>query len=357
VETKKTPVAGIDYPRNLIEFDSFFSSEKECRDYLMRVRWSEGFICPRCGVLGEPWRLAKGVLKCRACRRKTTVTAGTAFEDIRKPLRTWFQALWFVTSQKHGVSALGLQRVLGFGSYQTAWSWLHKLRRVMVRPDRDLLSGEVEVDEIFVGGHGFGAASRKKLGRGSEKTLVAVAVETTGGRFGRIRLRRVRQSTRRELHAFVQENVAKGATVSTDGWQAYYGLESLGYTHQATVFHGRPNKADAHILMPYVHRVAGLLKRWWLGIHHGAIEPQHIDYYLDEFTFRFNRRTSRSRGLLFFRLVQQAASGGHVPYHALVGGKTAPPPLAPTTHSLPWKDATRRPKRQRPPSKIDRPTG
>jgi transposase-like protein len=235
------------------------------------------------------------------------VTAGTILQDTRKPLRLWFRAIWHVVSQKHGVSALGLQRVLGLKSYRTAWTWMHKLRRAMVRPDRDRLSGVVEVDETYYGGEKPG-----KRGRGAEgKAVVVIAVELDGKRLGRIRLRRVADISARSLEPAVQAAVEPGSQVLTDGYVGYTGLKRLGYRHE--IVHPDPQAGEN--LLPHVNRVASLLKRWLLGTHQGAVEHSHLDYYLDEFTFRFNRRTSRSRGKLFYRLVQQAARVDPVPGH------------------------------------------
>ena len=256
--------------------------------------------------------MAGGWLRCRACRGETSLTAGTIFEGTRKPLRLWFLAMWFVTSQKNGVSALGLQRVLGLGSYETAWTWLHKLRRAMVRPGRDLLSGAVEVDETYAGGPEEGTRGRET----ENKAIVAVAVEKNGRGLGRIRLRRIEDVSASSLLPFVQSAVTPGATVHTDGWKGYAGLAKAGYQHQVTVISGGPE--PAHEVMPRVHLVASLLKRWLLGTHQGGVQHQHLDYYLDEFTFRFNRRRSRARGLLFHRLAQQAVAVAPAPYHAIV---------------------------------------
>ena len=232
---------------------------------------------------------------------------GDDLRGTRKPLRLWFQAMWYVTNQKHGVSALGLQRILGLGSYQTAWAWLHKLRRAMVRPGRDLLGGAVEVDETYVGGRETGVVGRQT----KTKSIVAIAAEVRGRGTGRIRMSRVEDVAARSLIPFVQTTVAPGATVRTDGWSAYSGLANQGYDHQPRSISASGD--PAHIVMPRVHRVTALLDRWWLGIHHGAIDADHLDYYLDEFTFRFNRRRSQARGLLFFRLLQQAVQHEPVP--------------------------------------------
>jgi hypothetical protein len=184
------PTPGIDYPRTFQEFEARFRDEAGCRDYIRRLRWPDGFICPLCGAGGEPWDMSRGLLRFRACDGQVSLSAGTIFEGTRKPLRTWFLAIWFVTSQKNGVSALGLQRVLGLGSYQTAWTWLHRLRSAMVRSGRDYLAGEIEVDETYVGGPEQG-----KRGRDTQtKSIVAVAAEKDGKAIGRIRLRRIKPS-------------------------------------------------------------------------------------------------------------------------------------------------------------------
>ena len=310
-------VAGIDYPQTFQALDEWFRDDDACRGYIRRLRWPTGFVCPHCGAAEEPWTMAGGWLRCRACRHKTSLTAGTIFEGTRKPLRTWFLAMWFVTSQKNGVSALGLQRELGFGSYETAWAWLHKLRRAMVRPGRDLLSGEVEVDETYVGGPEEG-----KRGRGAaNKAIIVIAAEKSGRGAGRIRLRlrRIGDVSGSNLLAFVQGTVAPGSVVHTDGWRGYGGLTAAGYQHQVSMISG--GAEPAHEVMPRVHLVASLLKRWLVGTHQGGIQHAHLDYYLDEFTFRFNRRRSKARGLLFHRLTQQAVATGPAPYRKIVNPK------------------------------------
>ncbi len=313
MENARHPLPGIDYPRTFQEMDNWFRTEAGGRDYVRRLRWPQGFVCRRCGAIGEPWVTARGVFHCRACAGETSLTAGTIFEGTRKPLRMWFLAMWFVTSQKNGVSALGLQRVLGLGSYETAWTWLHKLRRAMVRPGRDCLTGTVEVDETYVGGPEEG-----KRGREVEtKAIVVVAAEKSGRGVGRIRLRRIKDVSGDSLRPFVQGAVVPGSVVHTDGWNGYSGLAAAGYKHQVTVI--KSGAEPAHEVMPRVHMVASLLKRWLIGTHQGGIQHQHLDYYLDEFTFRFNRRRSQARGLLFHRLAQQAVAVPPAPYHTIVG--------------------------------------
>ncbi|MCK5680350.1 IS1595 family transposase [bacterium] len=315
MEEKRHPVCGIDYPGTFQEFDEWFSTEEACLAYIMKLRWPQGFICPACGtIVGNPSKIERGLFLCRECKRQTSIIAGTLFHKTHKPLRMWFLAIWFVTSQKYGTSALGLKRVLGFGSYNTAWNWLHKLRRAMVRPGRNQLFGSVEVDETYVGG--VGSVIR---GRGAEgKTIVAIATEIRGRGPGRIRMSIVPDVSSSSLHRFILDNVKQGSKVHTDGWSGYNGLANKGFKHIVTNITGSGD--PAHVLMPRVHLVASLLDRWWLGTHQGAIRPIQLEYYLDEFTFRFNRRKSKVRGLLFYRLMQQAVSCAPVPRKMIVGG-------------------------------------
>lgn len=313
--------SGEEYPATWVEFLERFSSEDACVQYLEKLRWPNGFACPRCGVVGEPYRSSRGRMMCRDCRTQTTVTAGTILDKTRTSLRVWLAAMWYVTNQKHGVSALGLQRVLGFGSYQTAWAILHRLRRAMVRPGRDQLHGDVEVDETHVA---ITDIAKTQSGRGIQSNtldaIVAIAIERleTKG-LGRIRLRRVLSKSSKHILPFVREVVAPGSRVCTDGSGAYLELTADGFVHQKNVLLG--SDQPAHAVLPGVHRVAALLQRWLLGTHHGAIHAGHLDYYLDEFVFRFNRRTSRSRGLLFYRLVEQAVATAPVTYEKIVKSK------------------------------------
>ena len=311
------PVASRDYPGTLREFNSWFPDDEACLHYLAGLRWLGGFVCALCG--GEwAWWMSKGRnLRCARCRTDQSVTAGTIFADTRLPLTTWFAAAWYVTGTKHGVSALGLQRLLGLGSYETAWVLLHKLRRAMVRPGRDRLTGEVEVDETALGPSAPG-----RLGRGTfaERAIVAIAVEARPrGACGRIRLARIHDCSGPVLTDFVTGAVAPGAVVHTDRWRGYGSLSAAGFGHQPT---GIAASGDpAHVVMPRAHRVSSLLKRWLLGTHQGATRPHLLDFYLDEFVFRFNGRSSRQRGLLFHRLLEQAMRLDHVPITAIAGGR------------------------------------
>lgn len=251
-------------------------------------------------------------MQCADCGRQTSVTAGTIFQDTRTALKLWFHAMWWVTTQKNGASALGLQRVLGLKQYQTAWTWLHKLRSAMVRPGRDLLTGRVEVDECYLGGLEEGLRGRLV----EKKALIVVAAQEDGQGIGRIRLRQIPDASAESLHLFVQESIQLGSVVHTDGWSGYSGLEVKGYIHEVTVIKGKKEMASE--LLPRVHRIISLLKRWLMGTHQGAVSHKHLDYYLDEYTFRFNRRKSKSRGKLFFRLAQQAVAVEPLPYDAIV---------------------------------------
>jgi transposase-like protein len=317
-EKIRHPVPGIDYPHTLIEFEEWFSSEEACIQYLRRLRWRYGFRCPECG--GEKaWPTIRGELRCVACQHQTSPTSGTIFHGTTKPLRLWFHAMWHIINQKFGASALGLQRVLGLGSYQTAWAWLHKMRRAMIRPGREKLSGLVEVDETYVGGLEEGVHGRHT----EKKAIVVIAVEIhLPMGFGRVRLGRVPDVSAESLVPFVREAVEPGSVVHTDGWKGYNDLPEWGYIRKKTILSSSPE--PAHVVMPGVHRIAALLKRWLLGTHQGAASTRHLDYYLDEYTFRFNRRTSRSRGLLFYRLLEQALQTDPTPYANMIGGKFRP---------------------------------
>ena len=312
---RRSPRAGVDYPKTMVQFLDWFHTEQGCREYLEKLRWAQGSLsCPQCGLISEFQRISRARLVCPACKHQATATAGTIFDKTRTDLRAWFAAIWFITSQKHGASALGLQRVLGLGSYQTAWAMLHRLRRAMVRPEREMLQGRVEVDETYL------ALSDRyeplsPIGRksGTAKVMVVIAVEMISPKgFGRIRIRQIERPDHASLLSFVQDCVSPAANLHTDGSAAYRIFEQYGYRLDQTVHltSGKP----AHETMPGVHRVAALLQRWMMGTHHGAVQPAQLDYYLDEFVFRFNRRKSNSRGLLFYRLLQQAVLTPPVTY-------------------------------------------
>ena len=303
-----------DYPRDLLELEARFSTEAACEEYLVRLRWPEGFRCDRCGGQ-KAWPVSgarRDRWECAACHGQVALTAGTIFQDSRLPLTLWFRAVWWVTSQKNGVSAMGLQRILGLKSYKTAWTMLHKLRHAMVRPGRDRLIGRVEADEAFIGGEEEGVHGRQR----ETKAMIAVAVEKDGRGIGRIRMRRIPDASAKSLMPFIEDSVEPGSVVQTDGWLGYVPLEGNGYKHEIVFLKGSNKTASE--LMPRVHLAVALLKRWLLGTHQGGVSLEHLDAYLDEFTFRFNRRKSRSRGKLFYRLLEQAVAVQPVPYKSLV---------------------------------------
>lgn len=292
------------YPRSLVEFNEWFNTEEACVAYLSALRWPTGFVCPKCGRQ-DAWRTGRGLWHCRGCSTQTSVTAGTIFHRTRKPLRLWFMAMWQVSGQKYGANALGLQRALGLGGYQTAWEWLHKLRRAMVRPGRDRLGGAVQMDETYVGGKKPGKAGRGAAG----KTVVGIAVEDRPPNgIGRIRLQCLPDASGDSLKAFAATCVEPGTRVATDDWSGYSGFTAAGYPRSIV--------SPDELKLP--HLIASLLKRWLLGTYQGAVRPPQLPYYLDEFTFRFNRRSSHSRGKLFYRLAQQAVMTDPAPRSTLV---------------------------------------
>ena len=283
-----------------------FPDNEACAAYLEQLRWSSAFICPACGTTADPWRQTRGRLVCPACRHQTSVTSGTILDKTRTPLTTWFEAGWHVTTAKNGLSAKTLERTLGT-SYRAAWAMLQRYRVAMVRSERGRLSGTVEVDESLVGGVKHGG----KRGRGTSKPIVAIAVEVKEPKgLGRVRMRHIPDASGATLVSFVCDVVAQGTVVHTDGWGGYNDLPKHRYTHDKTVLSSSGD--PAHVSMPGVHRVASLLKRWILGTHQGSASAAHLQSYLEEFTFRFNRRTSRSRGLVFRRLIEQAVATGPV---------------------------------------------
>jgi predicted RNA-binding Zn-ribbon protein involved in translation (DUF1610 family) len=298
------------FPTSLPQFQKFFPDDTACAKYLEAVKWPEGFVCPTCGQQGEPFRLPKKsaavVLRCRACRKDASLTAGTVMQSSHTALSTWFWAAYLMTTQTPGISSVQFQRQLGLTRNETAFTMLHKLRAGMVRPDRDKIGDEwaVEIDECYIGG-----ATRGE-GKGvHHKTMVVAAVEVRTKKppedpferkqwmqgpakkriyAGRLRLQVVPDRRMDILTGFAQENIAPKAMILSDGWQGYNELMKLGYKHKAVVMDGDPQNAEDHL--PMIHRIISNLKTWILGTHHGRIEPQHLQAYLNEYVFRFNRR-------------------------------------------------------------------
>jgi hypothetical protein len=310
------PRAGVHYPRSAGEFQSWFPADADCLDYLEWLRWPDGFGCPRCGHAGG-WRLGDGRFWCAGCAGRTSATAGTIFDRTRTPLTVWFAACWLFATQKDGVSALSLQRALEIGSYQTAWAMLHRLRSVLVRPGRDRLAGTVEVDETFIGGEEPGLRGGRARGK---KSLVGIAVEVKEPKgIGRCRMSILGDASAATLNPFVTGHVEPGARVITDAWMGYHGIAGLGYNHERRSQRAaRARGQDPGELLPAVHRVASLAKRWLLGTHQGSVGEEHLASYLDEFVFRFNRRRSRNRGLVFYRVLELAAGHDPVRYRDLI---------------------------------------
>ena len=293
-----------DLPRDLPTFIARFGSDEQCHAYLFQQRWPGGFRCRACGH-PQAWRLGRrNIYECAACGQQHSLLKGTIFEQTKTGLARWFLAIYLVSASKGGISALELQRQMGFGSYQTAWTWLHKIRRAMVRPGREVLREQIEADETYVGG-----AEPGKLGRGGGKTVVAGAVEsgrgkTRGRRLGRLRLAALPDASRSSLEGFLAAHVARPAAVTTDGWAGYGGLAAAGWRHEPVNLSA--TWGDAALRLPAIHLVFSLAKRWLLGTHHGAVSAKHLPAYLDEFVFRFNRRTAKGISHRFARVVEHA---------------------------------------------------
>jgi len=298
-----------DFPTNLVEFYMRFGNEDACREYLMRQRWPDGYRCPRCQH-ERGWQIESRILiQCAACNYQASLTAGTIMHGSRKSLTTWFMAIWLVATRKTGLSAKALQRELGLGSYQTAWVWLHKLRRAMVRGGREPLGGRVEVDVTEI--------TCEHPGRYPDpKVLVQVAVEDHGNHIGRVRMQVVGDQSGECLFPQLVDSVEPGSAIHTDGWSGYSGLKRIGFEHEVDVIGDRQREASE--MFPLVHLVASLLKRWLLGTYQGSTRWFNLNHYLEEFGFRFNRRKSRSPGKIFMRLVQGAAATEPAPYKDLL---------------------------------------
>jgi len=342
------PKADKDYPKAYADFLSWFPDDAACLDYLDWLRWPSGFSCPDCAG-GTGWRLKDGRWWCKVCRRRVSATAGTIFHHTKTPLTVWFAAAWYMTAAKNGVSAKTLHRLMGFGSYETAWAMLHRFRSAIGHAEHTRLCGDVEVDETMIGGVRPG-----KRGRGGEgKVLVAVAVEQAQPKgFGRCRIQVIANAEAGTLRSFLLTHVEPGSTILTDGLASYPSAAGDGYILRSTPIKG--SGMEAHDVLPGVHRVAALVKRWLLGTHQGAFSADHMQAYLDEFTFRFNRRGSRARGMLFYRLLEQSVAMHPISFRDLVAnpkprkggkqcplppcsGKGAPSSLHKTVSPSPWR--------------------
>jgi transposase-like protein len=299
-----------EYPMTFDEFTTSFATEQQCRDYLYTLRWADGFACPKCGH-HKNWAIGDVLYECAACGHQTSVIAGTIFQGTRRPLKDWFTAIWWVTTQKNAASAMGLQQILGLKSYQTAWTWLHKIRTAMVFAERTKLSGRVEVDETYIGGEDIGGVSGRGAGT---KTLVIAAVEVRGRAYGRVRFSVIGNASAESIHPFILGNIETGSALVTDAWRGFSGIENKGYSRE---IYNQSKAQTQDEMLPHVHTIMSLLKRWLLGTHQGAVRKQHLQQYLEEYTFRFNRRNAAKRGLLFYRLLENAMQVRPTTYNAL----------------------------------------
>ena len=285
------------FPENMMDFLERFATEKACLAYLCKVRWPQGFVCPECAGR-QGWKTNRGTVFCGQCQKQTSPTARTILHHSRTALRKWFLAAWLLCTQKTGVSAKTLQRELKVG-YKTAWLMLQKLRQATIRADRSQLTGRVEVDETFVGGQESGVVGRQA----GDKALVVIAVELEGKKVGRVRLRLIPDASGASLVGFLKDCVTPGTTVHTDDWNGYNGVRAAGFVHRVNVLQGDAERVRK--FFPHVHLVASLLKRWLLATHQRRVEKAHLQVYLDEYAFRFNRRRSKHVGKIFYRLMEQ----------------------------------------------------
>ena len=301
----------IDFPRNLVEFQSRFSDEDACREQLFRMKWPDGYHCRKCGGTEYYLIASRDVYECPKCHVQQSLTEGTVMHKTRKPLSLWFLAIYLMATSKQGISAAELARKLGFGS-KTAWTWLTKIRLALGRREQRRLLGEVEVDEAYVGGHNKGG----KRGRGSEsKTPIAAAVEINGGRIGRLRLTVIEGVDELTLHRFIKQEIETGATLKTDGYGGYNLMNSQGYA-VAKFVAGTASSEDP---TSEVHKAISNLKRWLLGTHQGRVSRQHLQKYLDEFVYRFNRRFVKYEGRLAELMLGELVGGRPETYWEIIG--------------------------------------
>jgi transposase-like protein len=296
-----------EYPIDFDEFTTQFATEEQCRSYLYQLRWPDGFVCPKCREKAGAWRVGALLYTCQKCRHQTSVIAGTIFQDTRKPLRIWFKAIW-ITTHEVGISALELQQILGIKSYTTAWTWLHKIRQAMVNPNRLKLSGTVEVQDTYIG---------REEDADANVVIAAEVLEKSTDQLGRVRIEIVPNIHKDTLKVFITENVELGSTVITNGFTPYASIVEIGYNQ--VILKGFENPKNKR-LMPHVHEVASVLESWLRGTYRGDGMP-HLQAYLDEFVFRMNRRTSRNRGLLFYRLLENAMRVPPLTQDELLGHK------------------------------------
>jgi transposase-like protein len=297
-----------DFPKTLTDFERTFPDEESCRRFLIELRWGDSPRCSRCDS-SSLWELSNGRFECPACGHHTSVTAGTPLHGTRKPLKLWFRAVWEMTTHKGGISAKDLQRIMGFGSYETAWSWLHKLRRCTFSQKRKRLAGPVQVDDGYVGGRD------ERPGRpNGNKALVLVAAEA----WGRVRMEHSPNLTKRSVKSFADRNIVTQAAVTTDGYRSF-SSKSLGSRKHTQ--HVQPQKRHfTYDPLQQAHFALSLFKRCWIGTYHGAVSRKHLQVYLDEFEFRYNRRKTVGVGRIAARLFQSMVSKSRITYGLIVYG-------------------------------------
>ncbi len=301
-----------EFPKTVEEFDRAFPDEAACRRFLVELRWGGRPICRKCG--GERmWELTNGRFECRGCGYQMSVTVGTPLQGTRKPLKLWFRAIWEMVARKNGISAKDLQRILGFGSYETAWSWMHKLRRCMVRANRPPLNGDVMVDDAHLG------SKSPHTGRpGSTKAAIFVAAELGG----RVRLEHTPDLSTRSVSSFVSRNTTEQSCVTTDGYGTYNQNTIPPRQHRQIVVKHLSDKTTDPFLR--AHQVISLMKRWWIGTYHGAISRKYLQVYLDEFEFRYNRRKTEGVGRIVARVLQILAASKPVTYESITSSSPCP---------------------------------
>jgi len=276
----------VNYPNNYQELVKQYAAQQACLEYIASIRWKDGFICDKCGSK-RFWISKRLQWICAGCKYQHRVLAGTLFQDTKLPLNLWFQMIWWFVGPKNGASALALMQNFGIGSYRTSWKLLTKLRTCTVFPLREPLSGEIEVDEAFLGGK-------------NNKEIIAIAAEKRGKATGRIRLKHINSREKSEIQGFITETISPGSTIISDRHKSYPTIVQSGYAHdpQKKPYYWEEVDGDDERLLPRVHRAVSLLKRWYYGTYQGRVDQETLQSYLDEFVFRFNRRTSGSRGLL-----------------------------------------------------------
>ena len=290
-----------EFPKTAQAFEARFKTEEDCRAYLMKARWGGKPACAKCKST-RVWPIRGGVrYECADCRHQTSLTSGTVFEKTRKPLKLWFRAIFEISSRRTGISAMDLMRIMGFGSYETAWTWLHKLRSAMVRSDSEPLGPFVEMDEALVGGKG-----------GPHKQLVLTAAE----KYGRVRFAHAENNDAETCKQFADAEVSKNAAVTTDG-HAGYNKKSLGKRAHAGVVQTKAERREADCVQA-CHFATSQLKRWLMGTHAMAMKPKHLQVYFDEFAFRWNRRKTNGVCRIAARVIESALKKPPLPMWKLV---------------------------------------